>query len=34
GMTPTSLLPRSAEAQGIDFPTLLDKIIESALRKR
>jgi D-alanine-D-alanine ligase len=31
GMTPTSLLPRSAEAAGITFPRLLDKLIELAL---
>ncbi len=31
GMTPTSLLPRSAEAAGYPFPRLLDKIIALAL---
>ena len=31
GMTPTSLLPRSAEAAGFSFPKLLDKIIALAL---
>lgn len=31
GMTPTSLLPRSAEAAGISFPRLLDRLIELAL---
>ncbi len=31
GMTPTSLLPRSAEAAGYPFPKLLDKIIALAL---
>ncbi len=31
GMTPTSLLPRSAEAAGFPFPKLLDKIIALAL---
>jgi D-alanine-D-alanine ligase len=31
GMTPTSLLPRSAEAAGIAFPKLLDQIIALAL---
>lgn len=31
GMTPTSLLPRSAEAAGIPFPALLDKLIALAL---
>ncbi len=34
GMTPTSLLPRSAEAAGIPFPQLLDRIIELALEGR
>ena len=33
GMTPTSLLPRSAEAAGISFPKLLDRLIELALEK-
>jgi D-alanine-D-alanine ligase len=31
GMTPTSLLPRSAEAAGISFPQLVDRIIQLAL---
>jgi len=31
GMTPTSLLPRSAEAAGISFSRLLDRMIELAL---
>lgn len=31
GMTETSLLPQAAKAGGIDFPKLLDLIIESAL---
>ncbi len=31
GMTPTSLLPRSAEAAYISFPQLLDKLIALAL---
>ncbi len=31
GMTPTSLLPRSAEAANIRFPQLLDKLIALAL---
>ena len=31
GMTPTSLLPRSAEAANISFPQLLDKLIALAL---
>lgn len=31
GMTPTSLLPRAADAAGIPFPRLLDRMIELAL---
>lgn len=31
GMTPTSLLPRAAAAAGIEFPALLDRMIELAL---
>ena len=31
GMTPTSLLPRSAEAAGYSFPQLLDRLIDLAL---
>jgi len=31
GMTPTSLLPRSAEAAGLAFPALLDRLIDLAL---
>ncbi len=31
GLTPTSLLPRSAEAAGILFPQLITRIIEDAL---
>ncbi len=34
GMTPTSLLPRAAEAAGIPFPRLLDRLIELALEGR
>jgi D-alanine-D-alanine ligase len=34
GMTPTSLLPRSAAAAGIPFPKLLDRMIELALENR
>jgi len=34
GMTPTSLLPEAARAAGIDFPTLLDRLIEYALQDR
>ncbi len=33
GMTPTSLLPRAAEAAGIAFPRLLDMIIGYALEE-
>ncbi len=32
GMTPTSLLPQEAQAQGISFGQLCEKIIESALK--
>ncbi len=34
GMTPTSLLPRSAEAAGISFPALVDRLIAYALEGR
>lgn len=34
GMTPTSLLPEAARAAGIDFPTLLDRLIGYALQDR
>lgn len=34
GMTPTSLLPRAAEAAGIPFPELLDRLIGYALEGR
>jgi D-alanine-D-alanine ligase len=34
GMTPTSLLPRSAEAAGIPFSQLLDRMIQLALEGR
>ena len=33
GITPTSLLPKAAAAAGIEFPELLDKLIEYALEK-
>jgi D-alanine-D-alanine ligase len=33
GMTPTSLLPRAAEAAGIKFPNLIDRLIQYALEK-
>jgi D-alanine-D-alanine ligase len=31
GLTPNSLLPKEAKAAGIDYPSLLDKMIELAL---
>ena len=31
GMTPTSLLPQGAAAAGLDFPALLDRLIELAM---
>ena len=34
GMTPTSLLPQSAQAAGIEFPQLLDYIIDCARIKK
>lgn len=34
GMTPTSLLPRAAQAAGIEFPELLDLLIGFALEGR
>ena len=34
GMTPTSLLPQAAEAAGISFPALLDRLIASALEPK
>ena len=33
GMTPTSLLPQEAEAAGIDFAALCDRIVEISLEK-
>ena len=33
GMTPTSLLPQEAAAEGIDYPSLCEKIIEVSLEK-
>ena len=32
GMTPTSLLPQEAQAVGIDYGQLCEKIMESALK--
>jgi D-alanine-D-alanine ligase len=34
GMTQTSLLPLAAMAAGMDFSTLLDRLIELALEDR
>jgi D-alanine-D-alanine ligase len=34
GMTPTSLAPEAAGLAGMDFPKLLDKLIEGAIRRR
>jgi len=34
GLTDTSLLPRAAEAAGISFPQLVDRLIEMALEDR
>lgn len=34
GMTPTSLLPRSAQAAGIPFPELVERMIQLALEGR
>jgi D-alanine-D-alanine ligase len=33
GMTATSLFPQGAKAAGIDFPALLDTLINLALEK-
>ena len=33
GMTPTSLLPQAAAQIGLDFPALLDRLIELALEQ-
>jgi D-alanine-D-alanine ligase len=33
GMTPTSLMPRMAEAAGLDFGALCEKILEASLKK-
>ncbi len=33
GMTPTSLLPQAAAAHGLDFPALLDKLIELGIKR-
>ena len=34
GMTATSLLPQAAQAAGVDFTTLLDKLIELGMEKQ
>ncbi|OGY59391.1 MAG: hypothetical protein A3F24_02520 [Candidatus Colwellbacteria bacterium RIFCSPHIGHO2_12_FULL_44_17] len=34
GMTPTSLLPQAAQAAGISFPEVLDKLIHAALMRQ
>jgi len=34
GLTETSLVPRAAEAEGISFPMLVDRLIEFALQER
>jgi len=34
GMTPTSLLPQAAAKAGLDFPVLLDRLIELALETK
>ena len=33
GMTPTSLYPDGARAIGMDFPTLLEALVESAYQR-
>ena len=34
GMTPTSLLPKSAKAAGLQFPELIARLIELGLARR
>ncbi len=34
GMTPTSLFPQAAKAYGLDFPRLLDRLIELAVDRK
>ncbi len=34
GMTPTSLLPQAAQAHGLSFPELLDRLLSLALEER
>jgi D-alanine-D-alanine ligase len=33
GMTATSLFPQAAKAYGLEFPQLLDRLIELAMEK-
>ena len=33
GMTPTSLLPQEAQAIGLDYPTLCEKLVQISLKK-
>ncbi len=33
GMTPTSLLPQAAAAHGLDFPALIERLIELAVQE-
>ncbi len=33
GMTKTSLLPQEAQAEGMDFPALCEKLIQISLEK-
>ncbi|NPA95331.1 MAG: D-alanine--D-alanine ligase [Thermodesulfobacteria bacterium] len=34
GMTPTSLFPQAAKVHGLDFPALLDRLIELAIERK
>ena len=34
GMTETSLVPKAAKAAGIDFPELVDTIVQLAFKKQ
>jgi D-alanine-D-alanine ligase len=34
GMTPTSLMPQEAAAEGLDYPQLCQRIIDSSLRQQ
>ena len=33
GMTPTSLYPDAARSTGMDFPTLIEALVKSALQR-